>query len=559
MKKISQEQNKILSFYKQLFNYKSLLLFPPISENTIEPFWTMGFSSDAPFTRARDIDWLNFYHEVLRRDPSGDNSNIDRFFSYYQIDLLYPIRFKNELYGFMALGTHGRKPSHLEEQIALIILNYLGSLWHNQELLDDIRESAVQTERLLSEISTLLEVSQAIESGGNIQQLLEMIMEKCMKVISVEAVSLMLLTSGRKDLEFRVALGPKGKDVKPYRIKMGQGIAGTVARSGEALVINDAYKDERFDATFDKRSGFKTNSILCVPLNYRKRVIGVVQALNRLDGKYFTEHDLRTFKIFASQAALAVENARLFVKAIKQEKLESQIAVASEIQRLIVPEKLPEIRGFELSGSYIPSQGIGGDFYTVLPVNETETIFCIADVSGKSVPGALLVSTMHASLKAYLEFTTDLKLIMQKLNDLIINLSTSDRFITLFLGKYDSQNEMFHYINAGHNPQYLIRKPSEIYNLKSTGLCIGIMPFEYSLTSIELKKQDLLVFYTDGIVEARNKSKKVFGDERFIELLKTLSDKPCSELQTTIMDTVETFCKGVPVQDDLTLLVVRKK
>ncbi len=555
---IGTEQEEVLTFYKRLFNYKYLYIFPPIKNNVLTPVVSIGRDENLTFYNARDIDWLNFYHKVLSNETLNGESSIDHFFNHYEIDRLYPIRINDECFGFLALGSHGRQSNHLENQIAHLIIRYLSSLWYNHDLLKDIEDSSKKTEQLLAEISTLLEVTQAIESGGKIQNLLEMIMEKCMNVMQVEAVSLMLLTEDKKELEFRVALGPKGKDVKPYKVKIGRGIAGTVAKSGEALLIQNAYNDDRFDPAFDRRSGFKTESILCVPLIYHQKVLGVVQALNRFDGKPFTEHDLSTFKIFATQAALAIENTRLLHKAIENEKFKSQIAIASEIQHLIVPEVLPNIPGLEMSGRYIPSQGIGGDFYSVVNVNENETIFCIADVSGKSVPGALLVSTLHATLKAYLEFTTDLLVIMKKLNELIINLSTSNRFITLFIAKYNSQNSKLEYISAGHNPQYLLRQPFKIEKLASTGVCVGIIPFDYKMKSVVLKIGDMIILYTDGIVEARNKKKKVFGEERLGKVLVDNLQKPCEFIQKQIIRSVETFSPDAHQQDDLTLLVIRK-
>ncbi len=555
---IGAEQEEFLSYYKQLFNYKYLYIFPPIKKNEIKPLLALGCEEKLTFYKARDIDWLNFYHKVLTLETQNGDSSINHFFDLYEIDRLYPIRLNDECFGFMALGSHGRQSNNLENQIAQLIIRYLASIWRNSDLLRDIEGSSKKTEQLLTEISTLLEVTQAIESGGKIQNLLEMIMDKCMKVMMVEAVSLLLVTSDKKHLEFRVALGPKGKDVKRYKLKLGQGIAGTVAKSGKALLVPNAYDDDRFDPRFDRVSGFKTESILCVPLVFHNKVLGVVQALNRFDSKPFSEHDLSTFKIFATQAALAIQNTRLLHKAIENEKLKSQIAIASEIQHLIVPKVLPDIPGLEMSGCYIPSQGIGGDFYTVQKVNEHETVFCIADVSGKSVPGALLVSTLHATLLAYLEFATDLQVIMHKLNELIIKLSTSNRFITLFISKYDSKNSRLEYISAGHNPQYLVHRPFKITKLGSTGICVGLIPFEYKVKSMDLKKGEMVVLYTDGIVEARDKKNRIFGEKRLNKVLNINIQKSCDYIQKQIIQSVETFSPEAHQQDDLTLLVIRK-
>jgi phosphoserine phosphatase RsbU/P len=556
--KIGVEQRETLSFYKNLFNYKYLYVFPPIKKSTLHPLLSIGRDKDLAFYKARDIDWLNFYHKTYTKDNLGENSAIERFFKHYEIDFLYPIHFNDECFGFLAINAHGKNINDLEGHIAKLIIDYLSSIWHNQNLVKNIEDSSKQTERLLQEVSTLLEVSQAIETGGRIQGLLELIMEKCMAVMKIEAASLLLITADKKHLEFRVALGPKSKDIKQYFVQVGKGIAGAVAKTGEAMLIPDAYQDKRFDQRFDAKSGFKTKSILCVPLLYRKKIMGVVQALNRFDGQPFNEHDLRTFKIFATQAALAIQNTILLHKEIQQEKLQSQIIVASEIQRLIVPEILPAVKDFEMSACYIPSQGIGGDFYSVIPISQEETVFCMADVSGKSIPGALLVSTLHASLKAYLEFTNDIKKVMQKLNELIINLSTSSKFITLFIARYDTVKNKIYYISAGHNLQYVVRG-EEWIKMGPSGVAIGIIPFDYKIKKVELQKNDLILLFTDGIIEARDKNNKVFGEERLMEIVNKNRNLSCDALQKEILKSIKAFAENPEKQDDLTLLVMRRK
>ncbi|RMH60266.1 MAG: GAF domain-containing protein [Calditrichaeota bacterium] len=555
---LQEDPNELLAYYRRLFNYKYVLVLPLIEARTLQPVFSFPEKEWLPFYRAREVEWLNFYPKALFRGALDDQPHAKELFNHFEIDHLYPIRFGNTTYGFLALGAHGRPPNEFEKQTARLIVRYLASQWNARRLMNEIQRSSQKTERLLQEISTVLEVTRAMESGGDIQHLLETIMEKAMDVMAVEAVSLMLMTE-QGDLEFRVALGPRGKQVKRFKIKPGQGIAGTVAQNGKPLLIADAYNDPRFDHSFDKRSGFRTRSILCVPMSHRGRLIGVVQALNRFDGKPFNEHDLKTFTIYAGQAAVAIENSRLLYKALENEKIKSQIAVASEIQRLIVPEKLPYIPHLELAGRYIPCQGVGGDFYTVVPLNEHETVVAIADVSGKSVPGALLVSTLHAMLKAYLDFTADLALIMRKLNRKIIDLSTTDRFITIFLAKINTRIGQIEYISAGHNPQFLLRRPFKVSPLSSTGMAIGIIDYDYHSQRHSFQPGDVLLLYTDGVVEARNADGREYGEDNLIQLMHTPGMENVSALSERIVRAVHEHCHPQKPHDDVTLLALRYK
>ena len=556
---LTDDVQKVLNHFKKLFNYKSVYLFPDIQDNLISPIVLIDAEVREPFNHNKKISWLNYYQEVLTRDSIDNHLSISEFLNYYGIDILFPVRQNGNCYGFLGVDNNSNKIKDIEYQIGELIVSYLASFWRNMELLKANRGATEKTQSIFEEISTLLEVSKALESGENIQGLLESLIHSCMKIMNAESASLMLLDTDDNELEFKVALGPRGKEVKPLRLPVGQGIGGWVAKEGKPLLIPNAYEDDRFDRSFDQRTGYVTRSIICVPLIFSKKVIGVVQALNRRDGKSFVQEDLHTFKLFATLAALAIENSRLLHSAIEKEKMEKDLVVATEIQRLIIPNHLPKIRTLELSGIYIPSKGIGGDFYSVFPVNDNESVFCVADVTGKGVTGALLVSTMHATIKAYLDFTTDLVHILQKMNHLIEELSTSDRYITLFIAHYDRQTSELTYVNAGHNPPLVFSKKNKIRKLTEGGVCVGVVPYEYNSHKIKLEKGDLLLMYTDGVVEAMNEDKELFGEANLIQTVYDKQSQSCEVIQDEITLRVLDHCGEQPLNDDFTLFIVSKK
>ena len=556
---ISEDVKKILLYYRKLFNYQSLYLFPKVNTKTITPIVSIGVEDKKPFEHQQKIGWLNYFQNVLTHQNIDEHLSVGEFFKYYELDILYPIRLNSTCYGFLGIGSNGRNINRIELQIGELIVNYLASFWRNLELLKGAKTDSQKTEALVEEIANLLEISHAIESGENLQVLLEFIMKRSMKIMRAEAASLLLLDENQKELEFRVALGPKGREVKPHRLPLGQGIGGWVAKNRKPLLIPDVKQDDRFDPTFDQRSGYVTRSIVCVPLIRNTRTLGVMQALNRTDGKPFTEEDVTTFSIISTLAALAIENSKLVYSAIEKEKIDKDLAVASEIQRLIIPKHLPKVANLEMSGIYIPSKGIGGDFYSVFPLNENETVFCIADATGKGISGALLVSTMHATLKAYLDFTNDLVLILTKLNHLIDELSTSDKYITLFIALYDKRTSDLIYINAGHNPPILFTKKDKYERLKKGGVCIGIIPFEYQTEKVRLNKGDLLLMYTDGVTDAMNDKKERFGESNLIDVLSEKRGQNCEAIQDEISLRVLDHCGDQPLNDDFTLFIIKRK
>jgi sigma-B regulation protein RsbU (phosphoserine phosphatase) len=549
---------QVLSYYQKLFNYQRILAFPCVEDNMITPSYCSDSGDKKVFKSDKRLEWLNFQSKFLTRKDVGSVTSASELFTFFNLDLLMPIRFDNTCFGFLGINTYNRVVSEVELEIGELITHYLASSWKNLDLLRGVRRFSEQTQNLLEEMSTLLEISRALESGRELQSLLEFIADKCMEVMRAEAASIMLMVEDKKELEFRVALGPKGKEVKPYRLALGQGIGGWVAENGKPLLIANAYEDQRFDPSFDQRSGFETKSVICVPLVYQDEILGVMEALNRTDGKPFSYDDVRIFTIFATQVALAIQNSRLLFSEIERKRLEKDIEVASEIQRLIIPSDLPLISDLDISGLYIPSLHVGGDFYTILPINKNETVVCIADVSGKGVPGALLVSTLHATLKAYLEFSNDLLSVMNKLNNLIIELSTTDRYITLFLGCYDKRTSELTYINAGHMPPLLMKQKEKIERLKTTGIAIGIMAFEYQVKSVKLEENDILALYTDGVSEAKNEKNEFFGEEKIKDIIKKKHQENSETIRNEIVHTVKEYTNYNTLSDDLTLLIIKK-
>jgi sigma-B regulation protein RsbU (phosphoserine phosphatase) len=545
----------VLEYHKRLFNYKNIIIFPCISKTEIKPMMALSTDTEFSFIQTGELSWLNYHSEILTFN-NLKTSVVRNFFTHFNIDILLPVREGKECFGFLALSANNKKLNQIEKNINLIIVKFLASYWKNQHILQRSQVTTKILHSMFNEITSLLEISHVVESGKDLQNSLDFIMEESMRIMKAEAASLMLMVNN-KELKFRVALGPKGKDVKPFRLPVGKGIAGWVAKHGKPLLIPDAYKDKRFNPEFDKKSGFKTKSIICVPMIYKDKIIGILQVLNRKDGAIFHSSDLRIFTIFASQAALAIENSRLFYSVLEKEIIEKDLSIAAEIQRLMIPLKLPEIEGITTKGTYLPSKDVGGDIYGIFPISENETVFCIGDVSGKGVPGALLVSTLHATLKAYLEFTSDIKLILNKLNQLIIEISTKDKYITFFIAHYNRTTSELSFINAGHNPPYWLQRGKPAEKLKSNGMAIGVMPYEYKTSEIKIKTDDLLVLYTDGLVEAWDERKKAFGDKKLNTIVNLHNEFNCTLLHDIIIQYVNLHTENVAKADDFALLVLQ--
>ena len=225
-----------------------------------------------------------------------------------------------------------------------------------------------EMQELIEEMNYVYKISHSISENKPLDVLLKEIMESCKVLMKAEASSLMIYDEKENNLVFRVATGEKGEIVKQISIELGEGIAGWVAENREPLLIEDCYKDPRFNPEFDKKSNFRTKSMLCVPLIHREKLVGVIQVINKKNNKPFTERDLNVFNILASQCAISIENAKLVTFQIQQEALNREIKIARDIQQNLLPSKLPEISGIDIFAALIPAKQVGGDYYNIYKI-----------------------------------------------------------------------------------------------------------------------------------------------------------------------------------------------
>jgi sigma-B regulation protein RsbU (phosphoserine phosphatase) len=547
---------EVLKIQKDIFHYEEVTIISISESGICKSIVNSEGSKSKKFPHKLTFELED--NSIIYQHELSQKSDLYSLCEFFNVHTLFPIFQKDRCVAIMAINS--ALPSFTERQIdvAAFICGYIANLLDNEYLVHDLEGYSGRMEQMLNEMITLHEITHALESSENLDSLLEYIMQKSQKVMGAEAASLMLVISETNELEFKVALGPKATKVKPFRLPIGKGISGWVAETGEAVLIPDAYSDPRFDPSFDKRSGFKTNTMLCVPMIYKSKIVGVMTLINKLDGKPFNDNDQRLFTIFASQAALSIENARLLYAAIEKERLDKELQVASEIQNLLIPQSIPESSFLDIAAAYIPCKEVGGDFYDIIKLDENRFILVVADVSGKGIPGALVVSNMQATLRAFLEYSSELLPVVSKLNESIIRQTTSDRYITFFIGLYDHKKSTLTYINAGHNPPILINGSKKMLELKAGGIFIGFMPWEFEMESVPFNKGDKLIMYTDGLVEAMNGKEEEFEMKRLKKTLRESSKMNCRELKEEILIRINKHIGSEPMSDDFTLLITQK-
>lgn len=257
---------------------------------------------------------------------------------------------------------------------------------------------------------------------------------------------------------------------------------------------------------------------------------------------------------------VAIENKRLAKERLKEEVVRKELELASRMQNMLFPETLPNNEKVEMAALYKPHQKVGGDYYDVITLNENEIVICMADVSGKGISAALLMANFQANLLALSNYSESLSELVRELNRKVMRSAKGEKFITLFIAKYNYLTRTLNYVNAGHNPP-ILASGYAINQLKvgSTGLGMFDELPKVREGIITIEPNSILVCYTDGIVDIENKEKKEFSLERMIEILKYNKHLSMQQLNELYIKKIDSFRDGMPYIDDITLLSCRFK
>ena len=408
----------------------------------------------------------------------------------------------------------------------------------------------------VARLRTLIEVNALISSSLEIDTILENVMTISKKVMNADASSLMRVDEKTNELIYQVAQGAVGEKLKQeFRLKMGQGIAGTVAEEGEPLLLEDACTHPKFHRAHDDATGYRTKSMITVPLKVGNRVTGVAQVINRLDGKPFDQDDLELFLALAGLAAIALENARMHQTLLEKQRLVKDMEFARTVQESFLPQTAPEMQSYRFSAHYTPALEVGGDFYDFIRLDRDRTGIVIGDVSGKGVPAALFMAKLGSDMRTLAFTEADPAAALAKLNDLLVERSRRGMFATLLYLVLDTASGSLTMCNAGHLPPVIKKADGTVTRLPAAGGApLGIMPgMQFGRETVTLERGDTAVLYTDGIIEAMNAREELYGFDRFEALLRRSPSEP-DKLKSSIVDDVNRFTGLSPQHDDMTLV-----
>ncbi|MDP6533305.1 MAG: SpoIIE family protein phosphatase [Candidatus Marinimicrobia bacterium] len=415
-------------------------------------------------------------------------------------------------------------------------------------------------DRQVRNLNALLEVAKALGGEMQLDNLLPVIIQKTTEVMDADRSSLFIYDSETQELWSKVA---EGLDAKEIRFPVGVGIAGDVAKTLKTSNIQDAYKDERFNPDFDKKTNYRTKSVLCMPmLNNEGELVGVVQVLNKKDGGTFDDQDENLLEALSVQAAVAIQRAQLLEAFVEKQRIQESLKLAADIQMGMLPKEFPAFpdrEDFDLFASIIPAKEVGGDFYDFFLIDEDHLCFVIGDVSGKGVPAALFMAVTKTHVAASTIPGVEPSDILFRANNELCKENDQGMFCTIFYGILNTKTGEVHYSNGGHNPPYIIREDGTNEQVEGTmGIALGVMDeMDFGVNTLTLKKGESMYLYTDGVNEAMDIGGNEYSYERLEEFLTSTAGQQTTDIVGGSLSDIESFVGNAEQSDDITVLMVK--
>jgi sigma-B regulation protein RsbU (phosphoserine phosphatase) len=416
---------------------------------------------------------------------------------------------------------------------------------------DELSEAREQIRRL----EAVVEAGLMVNSTLDLAEIGEHIVDIATRLINAERGSLFLVDRETGRLRSMVAQGLLGG---PLNLEVGEGIVGAVAASGEAEILEDPYADPRFDQKIDRRTGFRTRSLLTVPVRDREgSLVAVLQLLNHR-GRGFSAADVEFLAELGVAFSIALNTADLHREIVAREQLRREVRLAAEIQRALQPIGRADIPGLEVEVLFEPCHEVGGDYWDVIPVGDGRWWIVVADVSGKGVPAGLVASNIQACLWTSRSRSAPLDSVVADINEILCRLTRSRKYATLIAAEWNSANESLTWVNAGH-PPLMLKQGDGVHDFGATGRPVGLLSDQrYESDSATLGDGDMVLLYTDGILEAGVfNGANEFGLDRIRSCL--ADERRPGQVIACLTAALSAHIRGHERDDDITLVCLRKK
>ena len=463
-------------------------------------------------------------------------------------ELAVPLIVKNRVIG--VINIESVQPNYFTEEHKRLLM-LIGS-----RMAVGIENARLHT-RTTRQARTLLllnEIARELTSILNLDELLKHIAELVSRLIDYQMFSILLLDGTGESLQHRFSLRFQENIQIKHDIRLGQGLVGYAAQHKHAVLVPDVSKDPRYI-----KLNPETRSELVVPLIYKDKVIGVLDLEHTRRG-FFTEDHRRTVTTLAAQVAIAIENARLYEEIARQEKrLERDLAMARQLQMRLLPPSPPRPENLQIAAKFVPARTIGGDLYDFVSYSTSRTAIVIGDVSGKGAPAAIYAALVSGILRSHAPMEPGPAEMLSAVNFSLGERRIDAQFVSLIYAVWDDTNLTLQVANSGlPRPIYCHEGKTEI--IEATGLPLGLFDdVDYDEFTYRAQPGDLFVFFSDGILDARNQIGDLFGRGRVEKIVSTCADCSADRVVETLFKAVSEYAVGVEAFDDQTIVAIKVK
>jgi len=450
-----------------------------------------------------------------------------------------------ECLGIIALGDKLDKTPYSNDDLDFLhtITNIAATAIQNSLMLSELKKTNRILDSRINRLNSLFELSK--EFG---------LFSESTKVARLLVYSVI----GQFLVQKFAVVSFEGKNLKILESKFPQDELLNALKIYNTKLITNSITKKEIETNYTDLQKFGIE--LIVPMQLQGETKGLILLGKRGSDSEYSEADIEYIYSVGSLAIVSIENQRLFKEALEKQKLEEDLEIAHDIQKNLLPHKIPQFTNFDVVANTVFSKQVGGDYYDVITLDNNNFCITIADVSGKGVSAALMMANLQAFLKTICKQGMQIDEATGLINDLITENTTEGKFITFFWAIIKNDSKQMLYVNAGHNHPLLIRK-GKIKKLDKGGIILGVMKtmIPYSSEKLQLEKDDVIVLFTDGVSEAMNQNGEEFSDERLEKLSLSLAEKSAAEISSAIQNEVSKFAYSTVQSDDITLMVIKVK
>lgn len=506
---------------------------------------------------SRPFDELSYFklNEILLLDSENIKEKKQVFKYLYENGyvVLCPVISAGKLLAVICLGNKINKELLDEEEIHY--LNLVGTISANSIKNAKNQVSIIEQKNKVQKhnqlLSTLFEISRSFSTLLSAEQILKMLSYNLMGQLMITKFSIFTNikdTSNCTPIVDRFSICPDEEILKQLV---------TIDKVSTCQILRENALDDNKSKLCEYLENI--NAAIVSPMKIQGETKAIMIVGKKLVGT-FSDEELQFLEALGNTAISALENERLFKQEIEKQRLENELNLALEIQKNLLPKVQPKIANYDIAGISLPSRHVGGDYFDFIEISNQQILFAIADVSGKGMPASLIMANVQAALRLLAPLNLSLSEMIEKINKLIFDNTSADKFVTFFFGILDKLNHKFIYINAGHNPPIFIKNNGEIIELSEGGLILGILEnsFAYQEGEIELNEGDLICFFTDGVCEAKNTENEEYGEELLTNKLVEYHNLSSFEIISNLVQSVENFSGAAGQFDDITMIVLKR-